>query len=123
MRDMEKTPRPLLAMIAFAPLAAGLVPIVAAADNFRWQGRLTAGQAIEVKGVNGRIEARAGGADSVEVTAVKHGRRNSPDSVDVRVVEHGGGVTICAVYPTPPCERANECAPGTAGPRGLRAAP
>jgi hypothetical protein len=116
MRDMEKPSRPLLAAIVLAPLAVGLVPLAAAgADGFRWQGRLGAGQAIEVKGVNGRIEARAGGGEGVEVTAVKRGRRNDPDSVDVRVVEHGGGVTICAVYPTPAGERPNECAPGRSG--------
>jgi hypothetical protein len=35
--------------------------------------------------------------------------------VDVRVVEHGGGVTICAVYPTPAGQRPNECAAGSEG--------
>jgi hypothetical protein len=92
------------------------LPLVASgADSFRWQGRLAAGQVVEIKGVNGRIEARAGASDQVEVTAVKRGRRSNPDSVDVRVVEHAGGVTVCAVYPTPAGERPNECAPGEGG--------
>jgi hypothetical protein len=97
-------------------LALGLSPALAtAAGDFRWHGRVAAGQAIEVKGVNGEVEASPTGGGDVEVTAVKRGRRSDPDQVEVRVVEHGGGVTICAVYPTPPGERANECAPGTGG--------
>ncbi|HZD05167.1 MAG TPA: DUF4097 family beta strand repeat-containing protein, partial [Longimicrobiales bacterium] len=32
--------------------------------------------------------------------------------VRVEVVEHDGGVTVCAVYPTPPGQRSNVCAPG-----------
>ncbi|HVR69995.1 MAG TPA: DUF4097 family beta strand repeat-containing protein [Vicinamibacteria bacterium] len=116
MREHDNAPRTVLGLIAMAPLAMGLLPLAAAgAENFRWQGRLAAGQTVEVKGVNGRIEARAGGGDGVEVTAVKRARRSDPDTVDVRVVEHGGGVTICALYPTPDGRRPNECAPGTGG--------
>jgi hypothetical protein len=107
---------PARAALGLAPLAVGLLPLLAdGADNFRWHGRVAAGQAIEIKGVNGRVEARAGSGSEVEVTAVKRGRRSHPDAVQVQVVEHGGGVTICAVYPTPPGERPNECVPGEGG--------
>ena len=116
MRESENGARAGLAAMAFLPLAVGLLPLVAAgADDFRWQGRLAAGQAIEVKGVNGSIDARPAAGSEVEVTAVKRARRSNPDSVEVRVVEHGGGVTICAVYPSADGHRPNECAPGTAG--------
>lgn len=105
-----------LAAMALLPLATGLLPLVASgADDFRWQGRLAAGQAIEVKGVNGDIDARPAAGAEVEVTAVKRARRSNPESVEVRVVEHGGGVTICAVYPSVDGDRPNECAPGAAG--------
>lgn len=108
--------RAVLAAMAAAPLLVGLLPVFASgAESFRWQGRVAAGQAIEVKGVNGGIEAEPGSGSEVEVRAVKRARRSNPDSVEVRVVEHGGGVTICAVYPTPPGERSNECAPGEGG--------
>jgi hypothetical protein len=108
--------RARMAALGLAPLAVGLLPVLAhGADSFRWQGRVAAGQTIEVKGVNGRIEAAPGGGSEVEVRASKRARRSNPESVEVRVVEHGGGVTICAVYPTPPGERANECAPGEGG--------
>lgn len=108
--------RGVLAMIGVAPLVVGLLPVLAsAAEGFRWQGRVGAGQAVEVKGVNGRVEAQPATGSEVEVRAAKRGRRSNPESVDIRVVEHGGGVTVCAVYPTPEGERPNECAPGEAG--------
>jgi hypothetical protein len=116
MRQTQRTSRTVLAMIGLAPLTVGLMPALAAGtDSFRWQGRVAAGQAVEVKGVNGRIAAEPGGGSEVEVHATKRGRRHDPASVDVRVVEHGGGVTICAVYPTPAGQRPNECAPGSGG--------
>jgi hypothetical protein len=49
------------------------------------------------------------------VTALKRARHSNPDAVEVKVVEHGGGVTICAVYPSPSGDRPNECAPGRGG--------
>jgi hypothetical protein len=52
----------------------------------------------------------------VEVIARKSARRSDPDDVKLEVVEYAGGVTICAVYPTPRMERRdNECAPGDRG--------
>jgi hypothetical protein len=107
-----------LAAIGLAPLAVAFLPMLAegaSSRDFRWQGRVAAGQAIEIKGVNGAIEARSGSGPEVQVTAVKRGRRNDPESVRVQVVEHGGGVTICAVYPAPSGQPANECAPGSGG--------
>lgn len=113
--ELKKATRSAWA-IGLAPLAMGLLPLIAAAaDNFRWQGRVAAGEAIEVKGVNGSIEAQPGTGAEVEVTAVKRARRSNPDAVEVKVVEHAGGVTICAVYPTPNGQRPNECAPGEGG--------
>jgi DUF4097 and DUF4098 domain-containing protein YvlB len=86
-----------------------------AGEDFRWQGRLAAGQAVEIKGVNGDIEAVAATGDEVEVLAVKSGRRSDPSEVTIEVVTHGGGVTLCAVYPASGRGRANECAPGEGG--------
>lgn len=81
-------------------------------EAFHWRGRVARGQAVEIRGVNGDVEARHGAGDAVEVRAVKRGRRDDPSEVEVEVVEHDGGVTICAVYPTPPGKRPNECRPG-----------
>ena len=43
------------------------------------------------------------------------GQQYSPDSVQIQVVPHGGGVTICAVYPSRDGARPNECRPGDGG--------
>ena len=43
---------------------------------FRWQGRLAAGQTIEVRGINGDIRATGVSGAMVEVTAVKQARRS-----------------------------------------------
>src|SRR5262249_18786769 len=51
----------------------------------------------------------------VEVVATKTARRSDPEEVQIEVIEHAGGVTICAVYPTPRGERPNQCGPGDSG--------
>jgi hypothetical protein len=86
------------------------------AGDFEWQGQLRAGQAIEVKGVNGSIEAARAGGGRVTVRATKRaGDKGNPADVTFDVVEHGEGVTICAVYPSKDGDRPNECAPGGKG--------
>jgi hypothetical protein len=85
------------------------------AEEFRWSGRLASGQTIQIKGVNGDVRAEASSGPEVEVTAIRSGRRSDPKTVEIRVVEHGGGVTICAVYPSPDAGRPNQCAPDEGG--------
>ena len=74
--------------------------------DFHWTGKLSAGQIIEIKNLNGKIEARGDSSiDQVEVTAEKSGP--DADEVKIDVVPSGDGVTICAIYPhgaTGPCE-------------------
>ena len=97
--------------VAGVLLAAPALP----AADFNWSGRLAAGQTLEIKGVNGSIEASAGSGQA-EVRAEKKARRSDPDSVEIRVLEHAEGVTICAVYPTPSdAGRDNECVAGEGG--------
>lgn len=121
------------ALAASLALAAGLGGSPAAADGywasilhdlvegpvrtseFRWQGRVSAGDTVEIRGVNGSIQAMPSSGDVVEVVATRRGRRNDPDSVQVKALEHDGGVTICAVYPSPDASRPNECLPGGKG--------
>lgn len=93
-------------------VAAGATPAMAQED-FRWSGGLDSGDAVEVRNVNGRIEAVAGSGNRVVVTAVKReGRKGDPGDVTFDVVEHAGGVTICAMYPDRPGKPENRCAPG-----------
>ncbi len=84
-------------------------------NSFNWQREIAAGNAIEIKGVNGDIKAEASSGTKVEVTAVKSGRRSDPAKVEIQVVDHAEGVTICAVYPSPDSGRPNECKPGERG--------
>src|SRR5512134_3866746 len=93
-------------------LAAALVLLPAALtaqDTWSWARQLPPGQQIEIKGVNGEVTARLASGSDVRVTARKHARRSDVASVKIEVVEHQGGVTICAVYPSPPGRPENEC--------------
>ena len=85
-------------------------------EAFTWRGSMPDGGALEIKGVNGSVQAvRAAGSDVV-VTATLRGRRSDPATVRVERVEHAGGITFCAVYPTPDgSDRENVCAPGDEG--------
>ncbi|NLG62313.1 MAG: DUF4097 domain-containing protein [Candidatus Cloacimonetes bacterium] len=103
-------------MLAGAALVA---PNVASAQDFSWNGTLSAGQAIEIKGINGEIVAVPASGNQVRVTAVKSGgRRGNADDVRIETVRHDGGVTICAVYPDR--RERNECRPGSGGRLGAR---
>ena len=77
---------PILAILGACALAA---PAQLTAQDFEWSGRLSAGQAIEVKGINGDIEAMPASGNQVEVTAVKReGDRGYAEDVTFEVVEH-----------------------------------
>ena len=92
------------------PLAA---TEAAAQAEFHWKGKVAAGKMIEIKGVNGDVNAVAGSGE-VEVTAVKHAHRSDPDEVKIEVVPSEDGVTICAVYPSDG-RRENTCEAGDRG--------
>jgi cytoskeletal protein CcmA (bactofilin family) len=66
------------------------------ANPFHWQGKIAAGQVIEVKGVSGNINAQGVDGEQAEVTAVKSGRDSA--EVKIAVVQTSEGVTICAIY-------------------------
>jgi hypothetical protein len=95
-------------------LSAAALVAPAFGEDFHWQGKIAAGATVEIKGVNGGIDASAAPGGEVEVTAVKRARRSDPAEVEIKVVEHGGGVTICAVYPSP-SSTPNDCQPGPGG--------
>jgi DUF4097 and DUF4098 domain-containing protein YvlB len=105
----------LLVAWLVSPVFSSLQAAEKSAEPFHWQGPLKSGQAIEIKGVNGGIKAEAASNGKVEVTAQKSGHRSDPAQVEIKVVEHGGGVTICAVYPSENSSQPNECKPGEGG--------
>jgi len=82
-------------------------------EQFEWRGSVAAGQTVEVKGVNGKIEAGPTNGSEVEIVALKKGKKNDPGEVEIQVVPHEDGITICAVYPS--SGEPNECRPGKGG--------
>ncbi len=100
-------------LLSCAGLAAALATALPAAaqQEFSWHGRIPAGQTVEIRNVNGSIDASPGSGPEVQVTATKRGHRDNPADVKIEVVPHAGGVTICAVYPGRG-GRANDCQPG-----------
>ena len=102
-------------VLAASLLAGAGVAPAAAQGDFQWRGRLSTGQVIEIKGVNGDVSASASSSGDVEVTASKSARRSNPAEVRIEMIQTSRGVTICAVYPTPAGREANRCAPGDEG--------
>lgn len=85
-------------------------------EAFSWRGAMPAGGALEIKGVNGAVHATRAAGSEVVVTATLRGRRSDPATVRIERVEHAGGITFCAVYPTPDgADEENVCAPGDGG--------
>ena len=123
------------ALAAFAALVVGYVavagsaPVASAAaraavapqsqNEWRWHEPLAAGRVIEIKGVNGNVEATPSSGGEVEVVAVKSSRRSNPEDVRIEVVRHSEGVTICAVYPNVGRD-SNTCEPGQRGHMNVR---
>lgn len=100
------------ALVPVALLALTAAPAAAQQqEGWTWEGRLAAGQVIEVKGVVGSIRALPASGDRVEVVAEKRSGRGEVQRVALQVVEHEHGVTICAMYPTPAYAPRNECVP------------
>jgi len=88
-------------------------------EEFEWTGRLSAGQALEIKGVNGPVIAEVAEGNEIRVRAEKRSRRGETESVWIDVVEHSDGVTLCSVYPSRE-GRENYCAPGDEGRMNVR---
>jgi hypothetical protein len=80
-------------------------------DEFRWNGTIAPGAAIEVQGINGEIVAEPTAGSEVQVVAVKTAKRSDVNSVKMKVVQHAGGVTICALYPHEDGDYPDTCGP------------
>ncbi len=110
---MNHTAIALAAALACAPVVATrpaetTLPAPHRQQNaWNWSGNIAAGKTLEIRGVNGRIEAEFSSRNDVVVTATKRARHSDPDDVKIEVVQHEGSVTICAVYPG----SSNRCGP------------
>ena len=95
------------ALLSGRPGAAPRAP-ARQGNEWTWHGTVAAGQMLQIRGVNGSIDAEPATGNEVLVTATKHARESDPDDVRIEVVQDGGNVTICAVYPG----RSNHCGAG-----------
>ena len=95
-----------------AVLVACGASLALAQVDFNWRGQIASGQTLEVRGVNGEINATVSGSGDAEVRAVKSANRSDPSLVHVDVVPHAGGILVCAVYPSSPGREPNTCDPG-----------
>jgi putative adhesin len=99
------------AVLTTVVLACG-ASLAFAQTPFDWRGPIGSGQTLEVRGVNGEINATVSGSGDAEVHATKSANRSDPEQVRVAVVPHAGGILVCAIYPTPPGREPNTCEPG-----------
>lgn len=81
-----------------AAITAAAVDSAAAQQDFRWSGRLAAGQTIEIRNIKGEIRAEPAAGGDVTVTAHPHDGRT--ERVRVEMVRRGYGVVVCALYPS-----------------------
>jgi hypothetical protein len=65
-------------------------------EEFRWHGRVLAGQALEISGVTGTLRAEIGGVDEVELVAVKRGTTVDRRNVVVKVTASKRAVAVVA---------------------------
>jgi hypothetical protein len=90
--------RSLLALGLLAPLAWPSGPVLGQSDVFEWNGRMSAGQTLEVKGIVGDIRATLAPGTEAEVIARKRGDEGDFDEVAIEMAQDGDRIIICAVY-------------------------
>lgn len=99
------------AILSAVLVVCGASTAFAQAD-FNWRGQVGSGQTLEIRGINGEINATVSGSGDAEVRAAKSANRSDPALVRVEVVPHAGGILVCAVYPSPDGREPNTCDPG-----------
>lgn len=102
---MRRQPALLIALALIVPALTALAQ--EAEEEFNWSGT---GAAVEIRNLNGPIEAEAYAGSSIEVVAIKKGPADDISEVRIDVVEHADGVTICTLYGDDA-----ECGPGEDG--------
>jgi hypothetical protein len=101
--------------LAIATVATAAAPQTGAKqEDFHWSGKVAAGAAVEIKGVNGGIVATGAPAGAVEVTATKKGRKSDPAGVKIERWSSTPAASRSA-RSTPRTERPTSASPATAG--------
>jgi hypothetical protein len=69
------------------------------AYEFRYEGVVSAGRTVEVRGINGNVTAEPSASGLVEVIAQKSSGFDDAAEVRLQVVEDETGAKVCVVYP------------------------
>ena len=70
-------------------------------DDFTWQGRVPAGEWLQIRNINGEITVDRAAGDQVEVVATKRWKRGNPADVRIETTRFGAGnqsALVCAVW-------------------------
>lgn len=77
-------------------------PIVAQSQtrdgDFHWERRLTAGQRVHARNINGDITVTPSSSGRVEIVGVRRGGGRSADRLTAEVTETSDGVMVCVVH-------------------------
>jgi len=74
-------------------------PATANAGDFRYQKALGAPTKVEVRDQNGSIRIEPASGDTLEIVAIKSGRREDLAKVQIVAREEAGTIVVCAVWP------------------------
>jgi hypothetical protein len=83
-------------LLPFAVIAAITATGIVPSDHFHWQGRIPAGQSLEINGVYGSIRAEPASGDRAEVTAFSSGRQLDSSEVQVEMLQRPDGLMFRA---------------------------
>src|SRR3954471_14170933 len=77
------------------------LPAVAHSQNrdsdFHWERRLTSGQRVHARNINGDITVSASSSGRVEIVGVRRGTSRSADRLTAEVTETSDGIMVCVV--------------------------
>ena len=94
--------RQVLAALSILVLASSAAAAQqTASDDFTWQGRVPAGEWLQVRNINGQITVDRATGDQVEVVATKRWRRGNPADVRIETTRFGSGdqsALVCAIW-------------------------
>jgi len=78
-------------------------------DTWSWHAKVTPGQTLSLRNLNGPVEVSAATGTETVVTAEKSWLNSDPASVTIEAVPTSSGTMVCAVFPG---SNGGECAPG-----------
>jgi len=76
-------------------------PAFAASSTFRWSGPVASGRTVEIRNINGAIQAEPATNGTLELVATRYSKKHDPESVKIEVFEaKDGTLTFCSLYPS-----------------------